>query len=70
MRGRRTRFLRLDLVHTTVRPVRDERPALDRFLYNDRVGEALSYQRDVNFSNFLEALEVGRALVKNKINLL
>lgn len=70
MMGNRTLDLIADLVQTTVRPVKEERPAFDLLRYKERVGEVRAYQRDVNRHRFREALDVTTDLDKNKIKLL
>jgi len=58
MRTSFTLFKRADFVHTIVRPVREDRPALD-FLRNERgEGVARSYHLDVQCTMFREAFEV------------
>ena len=57
-----------DLVQTTTRPDREERPALDFFRKESGLGTLRSYHFDDQLITFREALDVTCSFFKNKIN--
>ena len=57
-----------DLVQTTVRPVREDRPAFDLRRYDSPLGTDLSYHLEVQIRMLREALEVTWWRFKDKSN--
>ena len=68
MRTSLTRLNKADLVQTTTRPEREERPALDFFRKESDLGVLRSYHFDDQLIIPLEALDVTCSFFKNKIN--
>lgn len=62
-----TRRRRACLVQTIIRPVRDERPALDFFRNVNWRGDRRWYHLEVNVHKFREAFDVTDFRLRNKI---